>query len=283
MPDTDAALKFLTENAEGDLVAWRHQIDATRRFGVSCAEAEGLILRAGLLPMRYQRNRSMISAAQQQQLFRSRVAVVGCGGLGGYVLEELARMGVGSLVAIDPDVFEEHNLNRQLLSSPSTLGASKAVAAARRIADVNPAVDVRVVDEPFTLDRADALVAGVAVAVDALDSVETRLTLAAGCARLGIPLVSGTIAGWFGYVTTVFPGEHTLERLYSRFTGGRGIEADLGNPSFTPAAVASLQVAETVKVLLGTGALLRNKVLCVNLLDMEIESVTMEVPPATGP
>jgi molybdopterin/thiamine biosynthesis adenylyltransferase len=170
-----------------------------------------------------------------------------------------------------------------LLSSPSTLGVSKAVAAARRIADVNPAVDVRVVDEPFTLDRADALVAGVAVTVDALDSVEMRLTLAAGCAKLGIPLVSGTIAGWFGYVTTVFPGERTLERLYSRFTGGRGIEADLGNPSFTPAAVASLQVAETVKVLLGTGALLRNKVLCVNLLDMEIESVTMEVPPATGP
>lgn len=283
MADTDAALKFLTENAEGDLVSWLHQMEATRRFGVSYAEAESLIFRAGLLPMRYQRNRWMISSAQQQQLFRSRVAVVGCGGLGGYALEELARMGVGHLVAIDPDAFEEHNLNRQLLSSPSTLGTNKALAAARRIADVNPAVEVRAVQAPFTPDRADALIAGAAAVVDALDSVETRLRLAAGCAKLGIPLVSGTIAGWFGYVTTVFPGEQTLERLYSCWTGGRGIEADVGNPAFTPAAVASLQVAETVKVLLATGTLLRNKVLCVNLLDMEFESVTMEAPPATRP
>lgn len=277
----DAARAFLAENAEGDLVAWPHQVEAMRRFHLSCADAERVILQAGLLPKRYQRNRRMISTAQQLQLFESRVAIVGCGGLGGYVLEELARMGVGDLVAIDPDIFEEHNLNRQLLSNPATLGRNKALAAVDRVAEVNPAVAVHPIQAAFTADRAGEFVAGAAVVVDALDSVEARLELAAGCATLGIPLVSGSIAGWFGYVMTIFPGEKTLERLFSRWSGGRGIEADLGNPAFTPAVVASLEVAEAVKILLGTGAPLRNRVLCVNLLDMEVDSVAMDGPPPT--
>jgi molybdopterin/thiamine biosynthesis adenylyltransferase len=280
MADTVSPLEFLKDNAEGDLVPWRCQIEATRRFGISCAEAEGLILRAGLLPKRYERNRSMISVAQQERLFQSRVAVVGCGGLGGYVLEELARIGVGSLVAIDPDVFEEHNLNRQLLSSLSLLGTNKAAAAAKRIAEINPVVEIQALEESFSRDRARALVVGAGVVVDALDSVPARLALAAGCAELGVPLVSGTIGGWFGYVTTVFPGERTLERLYGHVAAARGIEADLGNPSFTPGVVASLEVAETIKVLLGTGTSLREKILCVNLLDMRIESVEIAGRPA---
>ena len=281
MADIEAVRAFLKGCAEGDLVAWSYQLEAMRRFGFSCAHAERAILEAGLLPKRYARNRRMISIEQQKRLFDSRVAVIGCGGLGGYVLEELARMGVGGLVAIDPDIFEEHNLNRQLLSSPSALSANKAVAAVRRIADVNPAVEVRPIQAAFASDRAEEFIAGAAVVVDALYSVEGRHDLAAGCARLEIPLVSGSIAGWFGYVMTIFPGEKTLERLFSRWSGGRGIEADLGNPAFTPAVVASLEVAEAVKILLGTGAPLRNRVLCVNLLDMEVDSVAMDGPPPT--
>ncbi len=282
MADIAALREFLAERAEGDLLAWSHQAEAMRRFELSCAEAEGAILEAGFLPMRYQRNRRMLSTAQQLQLFESCVAVVGCGGLGGYLLEELARMGVGHLVAIDPDTFEEHNLNRQLLSSPATLGRNKALAGAQRVGEVNPAVAVRAVQSAFALDRAADLFAGVDVVADALDTVQARLELAAACNTLRIPLVHGTIAGWFGYVTTVFPGEETLRRLYSRWSGGKGIEADLGNPAFTPAAVASLQVAEIVKILVGAGTLLRNRVLCVNLLDMEVESVPMDFPPASA-
>lgn len=270
--------KFLAERAEGDLVSWTVQAEAMRRFRFSCAEAERAVLEAGFLPMRYRRNRHMISAAQQLTLFRSQVAVVGCGGLGGYVLEELARLGVGRLAAIDPDAFEEHNLNRQLFSSQATLGQSKPAAAMERIAQINPAVAVRAIPLRFARETAADFIGGVDVVADGLDSVETRLELAAACGALGIPLVHGTIAGWFGYVTTVFPGEDTLQRLYGRWSGGRGIETDLGNPAFTPAVVASLEVAEIVKVLLGVGTLLRERVLCVNLLDMEMESIAMGEP-----
>jgi hypothetical protein len=116
---TDGLRAFLADRLDGDLVPWSVQREGAERFGKSLAEMESAALEAGFLPGRYRRNRETVSTADQLRLFRSRVAVIGCGGLGGYVVEQLARLGVGTLVLVDPDVFEEHNLNRQLLSSPA--------------------------------------------------------------------------------------------------------------------------------------------------------------------
>lgn len=266
---------FLQEHAAGDLISWQHQLAAAERFALSIAEVEAAILAADLLPARYQRNRGMLSTQQQGQLFRSRVAVIGCGGLGGYVLEELARLGVGQIVAIDADVFEEHNLNRQLLSTPGTLGQAKVEAAVQRLAEINPAVDVKPVMGQFTKDNGRNLLGGMDCVVDAVDNVTARLDLEAVCCELRMPLVHGAIAGWYGQVATVYPGEGTLQKLYRHWTGGKGIEQQLGNPSFTPAVIASLEVAEVCKVLLGEGTLLRNRKLSVNLLDMQVEEVPL--------
>jgi len=228
------------------------------------------------LPARYQRNRRTISTPQQLGLFRSRVTVIGCGGLGGYVLEELARLGVGTIVAVDPDVFEEHNLNRQLLATPATLGLPKVVAATARIAEINPAVTVFPYRLAYDHTNGEELLLGSNVAVDALDSIQTRLALAESCADLGIPLVHGAIGGWYGQVTTQFPGDDTLQQIYRHWVDGKGVEQHLGNPAFTPAVVASLQVAEVCKVLLGEGEPLRRRKLIINLLDMEFEEICFE-------
>jgi molybdopterin/thiamine biosynthesis adenylyltransferase len=271
-----AALQaFLRENAEGDLLSWPYQLAAAERFALSVAEVEAAILAADLLPARYQRNRGMLTTQQQARLFRSRVAVIGCGGLGGYVLEELARLGVGQIVAVDSDHFEEHNLNRQLLSTPGMLGQVKVEAAARRIAEINPAVTVRTVQSYITRANGRELLGDAECVVDAVDNVTTRLDLEAICSELNIPLVHGAIAGWYGHVATVYPGEGTLQKLYRHWSGGKGIEQQLGNPSFTPAVIASIQVAEICKVLLGLGTPLRNRQLSFNLLDMEVEEVPL--------
>lgn len=271
-----AALQaFLQENAAGDLISWQHQLAAAERFALSVGEVETAILAADLLPARYQRNRGMLTTQQQGQLFHSRVAVIGCGGLGGYVLEELARLGVGELVAIDSDCFEEHNLNRQLLSSPGTLGQDKVAAAAQRLAEINPAVTVRSIKDQFTRANGADLLAGTDCVVDAVDNMVARLDLEAVCNDLNIPLVHGAIAGWYGHVATVYPGEGTLQKLYRHWTGGKGIEQQLGNPSFTPAVIASLETAEVCKVLLGLGTPLRNRQLTLNLLDMEVVEVPL--------
>jgi len=266
---------YIVSHADGDLLAWRHQVDAAERFGLSLAEVETAILEAGLLPARYQRNRRMLSTAQQMQLFRSRVGVIGCGGLGGYILEQLARLGVGHIVAIDADVFEEHNLNRQLLSSPAALGRPKVELAVARLAEINPAVTVKPVQEIFTRKNGGELLSGLDCVVDAVDNVTARLDLAEVCNEIKIPLVHGAIAGWYGHLATIYPGESSMQTIYRHWTGGKGVEQQLGNPSFTPAVIASLEVAEVCKVLLGQGALLRNRKLSLNLLDMEVEEIPL--------
>jgi molybdopterin/thiamine biosynthesis adenylyltransferase len=275
MHDMEALRAWLADRADGDEVSGTLHAELMRQFGLDAPQAEGAILAAGFLPARYRRNRQTISTAAQLRLQRSTVAVVGCGGLGGYVIEELARLGVGGLVAIDPDVFEEHNLNRQLLSSAAVLGQNKAQVARRRVADVNPGVVVRSVEEAFSPETAAVWFAGVDVVVDAADNVPIRLHLADACARLAVPLVHGAIAGWYGHVCTIMPGDETLRQLYGRSSDPRGAEALLGNPSFTPAVVASFQVAEVCKILLDQGCLLRHQVLVINLLDMEVDTINL--------
>ncbi|HXE94784.1 MAG TPA: ThiF family adenylyltransferase [Dongiaceae bacterium] len=274
--DMEELNRFIREQANGDLVCWRAQVEAGKRFGVALARVEDAILALGLLPARYQRNRQAISVGQQLTLFRSRVAVIGCGGLGGYVIEELARLGVGTIIAIDPDVFEEHNLNRQLLSSPATLGRAKVEAAAARVAEINPAVTLVPRRKAYAPENGEELLHGSQVIVDALDSIQTRLALAKTCTELGIPMVHGAIGGWYGQVATQFPGDDVVQKLYRRWVEGKGVEQKLGNPSFTPALVASMEVAEVCKVLLGQGETLHHRKLSVNLLEVIFVSVDMK-------
>jgi len=233
-------------------------------------------LERSILPARYQRNRNTLSVSDQLRLFRSSVAVIGCGGLGGYVVEELARLGVGRIVVIDPDVFEEHNLNRQLFSTTANLGTAKVAAAFKRIGEINPAVNLVPVQKPFSPENGADLLSGCQVAVDALDSIKVRLELVELCTSLNIPLVHGAIAGWFGHVATQFPGDKTLQTIYQAWKTGKGIEQTLGNPSFTPALVASLEVAEVCKLLLGQGTALRGRQLLIDLLSMEINVIDLD-------
>lgn len=271
-----AALSFLKGASGEGLLPWTAYLAAVQEFGLSHADIEGLALENGLFPARYQRNRNTISSDEQLQLFRSKVAVIGCGGLGGYVIEELARLGVGHILAVDPDVFEEHNLNRQLLSSPANLGWAKVDAARERVGQINPAVTVDTVQEAFCSANGALLLAGSMVAVDALDSISYRLELAEVCGDAGIAMVHGAIGGWYGHVATQLPGDKTVQNIYRHWTAGKGIEQHLGNPAFTPAVVASLQVTEVCKILLGRGVPLRNRKLSIDLLAMEIHEISYE-------
>jgi molybdopterin/thiamine biosynthesis adenylyltransferase len=267
--------EYLTAGAEGDLISWGLQQSAMEKFGCSCARVEEAILTSGLLPARYQRNRETVSTAGQLTLFRSRVAIIGCGGLGGYVIEQLARLGVGELVVIDPDVFEEHNLNRQLLSMPAELGRAKVEAAVARVGAINPAVTVTPRQVAFSSANGPELFAGAQLVVDALDSIPVRLELAEVCTGLNLPLVHGAIGGWYGHVASQFPGERTIQNIYSNWVQGKGVEQQLGNPSFTPAVVASLEVAEACKILLGEGTPLRGRKVHIDLLAMEVHEIGM--------
>lgn len=261
---------FLRKQAEGDILPWKHHVFASNHFGLTMGQVEKLALELGLLPARYQRNRKTISVKEQLRLFQTHVAVIGCGGLGGYIIEELTRLGIGRITAVDPDVFEEHNLNRQLYATPAMLGQPKVDAARKRVLEINPAVTLMPLKCAFGMINGSDILQSVDIAVDALDSIPVRLELADTCADMNIPLVHGAIAGWYGQVSTQFPGEQTLRKIYNRAANGKGVEKGLGNPSFTPAAIASIQVAEVCKIITGQGSTLTKRKLHINLLDMEI-------------
>ncbi|MFP5257848.1 MAG: ThiF family adenylyltransferase, partial [Acidobacteriota bacterium] len=189
------------------------------RFALPRREVELAALAAGICPLRYARNLAAFSLAEQAKLLRSKAGLIGLGGLGGGLLECLVRSGVGVIHAADGDVFEETNLNRQLLSRLSALGRPKAEIAAERAAAVNPSVEF--VARDVFLDRAgmESLLTGAQVAVDALGGLKDRPALAAAAADLGIPLVTGAVAGYTAIVATVLPGGPSPADL---FGGGAG-------------------------------------------------------------
>lgn len=216
-----------------------------------------------------------LSSEENDKLKNYKVCVIGCGGLGGYVIEMLGRIGVGFITAVDGDVFQESNLNRQILSDTHSLGKSKSIAAKERMMNVNPLIEVNCVNELLTKENYPEILKGHDVIVDALDSIDARLMLQDACEELNIPLVSGAIAGWYGHVTTVYPGDKTLNIIYGKKIG-KGVEAKLGNPSFTPALVASIEVSEVIKVLIGRGDLLRKRILFIDTLSQDYEVIEYE-------
>ena len=230
--------------------------------GLSRHQAETGVLELGILPQRYARNVGTVGLGGQLVLLRSCVAVVGLGGLGGYVVEGLCRMGIGHLVLIDGDVFFDHNLNRQLLSQEGYLGRKKVEVAGERIRAINGAVKATLHAEYATRESLPRQLTGVDVVVDALDRVQTRLTLQDVAAEVGVPMVHGAIAGWMGQVMTIFPGDDGLRTVYGSADGAQqGAESILGCPPASPMMVAGWQVHETVKILLGKGDLLRGRMM----------------------
>lgn len=219
--------------------------------------------------MRYSRNMNMLSEEENKKLKEFTVAVVGCGGLGGYVIEMLARLGIGHLICIDGDTFDQSNWNRQMLSNEQNLNQYKAEAAATRVFQINS--DVQTSSYIVYLDKSKAdILESCDVIVDAVDNIDTKLMLESLAELYNKPLVYGAIAGWYGQLCSILPGDQILKSVYR---SKKSIEKNLGNPSFTPATVASMQVAEVLKLLLNKGELLRHKMLFIDLLTHDYEII----------
>lgn len=225
-----------------------------------------------MLQSRYLRNIGTLTLEEHAKLKHCTVCVVGCGGLGGYIIEMLGRLGIGKIIAVDGDVFEESNLNRQILSDCEVLGKSKAFRAKTRMEAVNQDVVVEAVHKRLTIDNGREIMKTADIVVDALDNIESRLILEILCEELNIPLVHGAIGGWYGQVSTVLPGDKTLSRIY-RSNSLTGIEKKLGNPSFTPALAASIEVSEVLKLIIKRGELLSKRLLLIDLLEQDYEII----------
>ncbi len=189
------------------------------------------------------------------------VFIAGLGGLGGYLLEHMLRLGPGFIRAADGDVFDETNLDRQLLSTPSQLGRPKAEAAAERAKLVAPGLDFEAVSEFLDGENCLRLLRGCALALDGLDNAESRLVLERGCAEVGIPLVHGAASGLCFEAGVVPPGSGMLARLYP--PGRQAMDRMARGPAV--AACAAIQCAQAEQILRGERPTLWGKLLTADL------------------
>lgn len=209
------------------------------------------------------------SALEEKRLSDSSVCVIGCGGLGGYVIEMLTRAGIGRLTAVDGDVFDESNLSRQLLADLSTFGKNKAQEAVRRAARINPAVQVKAVPAFFSEKNGRNILEGCDAAVDALDNQESRILLEKLCAEKMIPMIHGGVSGWCGEAGVIHPGYHIP--VSEEDPGGAHVPV----PSFVPAFAASLEVSACLKYILGKEDILENQILFFDLLAGEFHILSL--------
>lgn len=147
-------------------------------------------------PDTFARTRLLLGQEGLDRLAKARVAVFGVGGVGGYVVEALARSGVGALDLVDSDDVDPTNLNRQIIATIDTVGRSKVVVAAERVASINPVCRVTAHQCFFLPETADQFdFAAYDYIVDAVDTVSAKLALVEAAHAAGIPIISSMGAG----------------------------------------------------------------------------------------
>ena len=199
---------------------------------------------------RYARQIPIIGEEGQEKLSKSKVAIVGLGGLGSITSQYLAAAGVGELIIIDSDVVEDNNLNRQLLYDTPSIGLPKAPIAARRLKSLNPCTEIKWYQGKLTKENIDEVIGEVDLILDCLDNWETRLVLDDYSWRKGIPLLHAAVEQFYGQIYFSIPGKTACLRCIAprqdakREGGIPVIGAGVG-------VIASLQALIAIQYLVG--------------------------------
>lgn len=224
-------------------------------FGVELRDAFLFCMANGVWPLRFIRNAGSLTLTEQEFLLRSRVAIIGCGALGGYVALLLARIGVGSLVLCDDDIFEETNLNRQLFCNEASLGRPKVAVAEEQLLSTASHLLLTTFNERATRKSLPYILTGAHALVDCVDSVGARIIMDEAAVNLGIPYIHGALVGVEGFAGVSFATEGLglVRSLYgcdTTMNDDAHVIAEMGLFPSTPSCIASLQALFTVQTLL---------------------------------
>lgn len=138
----------------------------------------------------FSRTEMLIGTEAVNKLQKSKVAIFGIGGVGSFVVEGLARVGIGNFVLIDNDKISVSNLNRQLIATTKTVGQSKVEIAKNRILEINPQANVETYEEFFMPDSQIVLDNDISYIIDAIDTVTAKIELVTRAQNLNIPIIS---------------------------------------------------------------------------------------------
>ena len=212
----------------------------------------------------------------QDRLIGSTVLVVGLGGLGSPVAMYLAAAGVGRLILVDHDEVELSNLQRQIVHSTADLERKKVMSARDRLLALNPLTTIETRDHKLADQEFDELLATVNAVVDATDNFDSRFTINRHCVRNRKPLISGAAIRFEGQVTVFHPGTAESPCYRCLYTDGLNIEETCGQTGVIApllGIIGSVQAMETLKVLVGIGRDLTGRLLLLDALTMEWQSM----------
>ena len=216
----------------------------------------------------------------QEALLRAHAVVVGCGALGSFHTSALARAGVGRITVIDRDYVEPSNLHRQWLfdESDAAQALPKAAAAERHAARINSSVLVRGVVADLTARNVDDLLGGAGVILDGTDNFDTRYLINDFAVRHGIPWIYGAAVGSYGLTMPVIPRQTACLRcVYPDPPAGAQPTCETaGVIGPTVSAIASIQVADALRILCGAMEAAESRITTVDLWTSNIRQIEAE-------
>ena len=227
---------------------------------------------------RYERQMKIdgFGVAGQEKLKKAKVVVVGAGGLGTPAATYLAAAGIGTLRIVDNDRVDLSNLNRQILHWTKDVKSNKVDSASRKLRQLNDTIQVEPVMETLTETNALDLISGFDVVVDGTDNLETRLAVNKAIVQKKIPFVHGAVYGFQGRATTIVPYETACIRCLYRGVLPQSKPAVLG---VTPGLIGLVEATETVKLILGMGTLLKDRLLVYDGLKMTFATLKIRRNP----
>ncbi|NTW52706.1 MAG: HesA/MoeB/ThiF family protein [Chlorobiaceae bacterium] len=216
----------------------------------------------------------------QEKLLRSKVLVIGAGGLGSPVAFYLAAAGVGTIGIMDGDRVELSNLQRQILHTTSSLSTCKTDSARERINALDPSIDIVTHPVRFTAENAQEILAGYDFIVDATDNFDSKFLIAQSCHRAGKPYSHAGIRNFHGQTMTVVPGLTACYRCIFHEDGAPKPGVPQGPLGALPGVIGSIQAIEAVKHLLSIGIPLSDALLTFDSLTMTFRKVPVKRDPA---
>jgi len=220
----------------------------------------------------FSRTEALIGIQAQEKLKKSKIAVFGLGGVGGYVTEALVRAGIGHIVLVDYDTYDITNINRQIGALHSTIGKYKVDVIKERILDINPSIIVETYKS--TEDETKIIDSNFTYVIDAIDTMKNKIKLIEKCNNLNVPIIS--IAGTGNkldatkfevediYKTSVCPvckilrkelkskNINKLKVVYSKEMPKKSLIEDqvLGSISYVPSVAGLIAAGEVVKYII---------------------------------
>ena len=227
--------------------------------------------------LRYNRQMMLpeIGDIGQQKLKKSRVLVIGAGGLGCPILQYIATAGVGTIGIVDFDIIELHNLHRQILFTENQVGLSKAITAKIVLETLNPLINVIAFDEKLTLENAEKIILDFDIIVDGSDNFTTRYLVNDTCVKVGKPLIYGSILNFEGQMAVFnHQGSKNLRDIFPEAPDPK----DVPNCNFNgvlgtlPGIIGTMMGHETLKLITNLPTL-KNQLIIFNTLDWSFKKL----------